>query len=207
MIPHMRNPIIYIVEDQPAVRFALGEMLSVLGREVQTYGSAGEFLLALDATRPSCLLADVRMPDMDGIELVRELARRSVGIPAVLVSGYADVRMAVEAMKAGAEDFIEKPCGDELTLAIERCIALATMRLSGGRSEDDLERRFRSLSPSETKVFDLVAEGRTCEEIAATIGKSPRTVEYYRAQIMSKMQADNIAVLVRQAVRLKRIAA
>jgi two-component system response regulator FixJ len=212
MIPHMCKPIIYIVEDQPAVCSALGEMLSVLGNKVETFGSAREFLVALDATdandatRPSCLLADVRMPDMDGIELVRELARRSVSIPAVLISGYADVRMAVEAIKAGAEDFIEKPCGDDLTLAIERCIALSTGLFSGRQPEDDLERRFRSLTPSEIKIFDLVAEGRTSEEIAATMGRSPRTVEGLRTQIMSKMQADDITVLVRQAVRLKRIA-
>jgi two-component system response regulator FixJ len=203
----MCKPIIYIVDDQLAVCSALGEMLSVLGNEVETFCSARDFLVALDATRPACLVADVRMPDMDGIELVRELARRSVGIPAVLMSGYADVRMAVEAIKAGAEDFIEKPGGDELTLTIERCLALAAEQFAGRQSRDDLERRFRSLTPSEIEVFDLVALGHTSQEIAATMSKSPRTVESYRTQIMDKMQAKDVTVLVRQAVKLKRVTA
>jgi two-component system response regulator FixJ len=204
---HMRKPIIYIVDDHLEVSSALRELLSVLGNEAEVFGSAREFLSAFDHTRPSCLLADVRMPDMDGIELVRELARGSVGTPAVLMSGYADVRMAVEAIKAGAEDFIEKPGGDELTSAIERCIALSTKLFTDRQLGDDLERRFRSLTPSEIQVFDLVAKGRTSEEIGAAMGKSPRTVDHHRTQIMNKMQADNISVLVRQAVRLKRIEA
>jgi two-component system, LuxR family, response regulator FixJ len=203
--PDMRKPIIYIVDDQLAVCSALREMLSVRGNEVEAFGSARNFLDAFDATRPACLVADVRMPDMDGIELVRELERNRVGIPAVLMSGYADVQMAVKAIKAGAEDFIEKPGGDELTLAIERCLALSTERFASRQSQDDLERRFRSLTPREVEVFDLVAQGRTSQEIAATIGKSPSTVDIYRIQIMAKMQADSIIVLVRQAVRLKRM--
>ena len=137
----MRDPIIYIVDDQRAVCSALREMLSVLGHEAEAFGSARDFLVALDATRPACLVADVRMPDMDGIELVRELVRRRLAVPTVLMSGYADVQMAVEAIKAGAEDLIEKPGSDELTLAIERCLTLSTEQFARRQSLDDVERK------------------------------------------------------------------
>jgi two-component system, LuxR family, response regulator FixJ len=204
---HMRKPVIYIVDDQLEVSSALRELLSVLGNEAEAFRSAREFLDAFDHTRPACLLADVRMPDMDGIELVRELARRSLEVPAVLMSGYADIDMAVKAIKAGAEDFVEKPGGDELTSAIERCVALSAERFAARQSGDDLERRFRFLTASEIEVFDLVAQGRTSQEIGTTLGRSARTVDSYRLRIMEKMQADSVAMLVRQAVRLKRIPA
>jgi two-component system, LuxR family, response regulator FixJ len=204
----MTRPIVYIVDDQPAICHALSEMLGVLGYEVETFASAQDFLAAFDPARPGCLVADVRMPGMDGIELMQELSRRSVRLPVVLISGHADVPMAVMAIKAGAEDFIEKPIDDkQLVAAINRCLAQAFESLAGRQTQEDLELKFRSMTPREVEVFDLVAQGCTSHAIASRLSISPRTVESYRVQIMDKMQAASVAVLVRQAIRLKRLTA
>ena len=204
----MTRPIVYIVDDQPAICHALGEMLGVLGYEVETFPSAQDFLAAFDPARPGCLVADVRMPGMDGIELMQELSRRSVRLPVVLISGHADVPMAVMAIKAGAEDFIEKPIDDkQLVAAINRCLAQAFESLAGRQTQEDLELKFKSMTPREVEVFDLVAQGCTSHAIASRLNISPRTVESYRVQIMDKMQAASVAVLVRQAIRLKRLTA
>lgn len=202
----MTKPTVYVVDDEPAVCHGLSELLSVLGYEVATFGSAQQFLRALEATRPGCLVADVRMPGMDGLELMQELARRSIRLPVVLISGHADVPMAVAAIKAGAEDFIEKPINDALLLAaINRCLAMAFEQLSNRQSTEEVERRFGQLTPREREVFDLVVEGYTSHAIAARLEISSRTVESYRVQIMEKMQAESVAVLVRQSIRLGRL--
>lgn len=202
----MTKPTIYIVDDQPAVCHGLREMLSVLGYEVETYGSARQFLKALDKSRPGCLVSDVRMPGMDGLELMQELARQSIRLPVVLISGHGDVPLAVAAIKAGAEDFIEKPLNDaQLVAAINRCLSKAFEQLSAQQSVGDLERRFNALTPREREVLDLVVEGCTSHAIASRLAISTRTVESYRVQIMDKMQAESIAVLVRQTIRLGRI--
>jgi two-component system, LuxR family, response regulator FixJ len=202
----MTKPTVYVVDDQPAVCHGLRELLSVLGYEVETYVSAQQFLKALDPSRPGCLVADVRMPGMDGMELMQELARRAIHLPVVLISGHADVPMAVAAIKAGAEDIIEKPINDaQLIAAINRCLATAFERLSNRQSTEDLERRFASLTRREREVFDLVVEGCTSHAIASRLEISSRTVESYRVQIMEKMQAESVAVLVRQSIRLGRL--
>ena len=202
----MTKPTVYVVDDQPAVCHGLREMLSVLGYEVETFGSAQQFLENLDAARPGCLVADVRLPGMDGLELMQELARRAIHLPVVLISGHADVPMVVAAIKAGAEDVIEKPINDaQLIAAINRCLAQAFDHLSNRRSIEDLERRFGALTPREREVFDLVVDGCTSHAIASRLAISSRTVESYRVQIMLKMQAESVAVLVRQSIRLGRL--
>jgi two-component system response regulator FixJ len=198
---------VYIIDDQQAVREALAEMLRLFGYSVESFASADAFLARVSAAPAGCIVADVRMPGMDGIELVRELARRRVALPVVLISGHADVPMAVAAIKAGAEDFIEKPIDDaHLLAAINRCLARALDSLSRDQSLDDLRERFERLTPRETEVMDLVVEGFTSQAIALRLGISQRTVESYRVQIMEKMQAESVAVLVRRAIRLGRIA-
>lgn len=204
----MSKPTVYIVDDQPAVCHGLREMLSVLGYEVETFVSARSFLDAYEQEpmRPGCLVADVRMPGMDGIELMRELSKRSITLPVVLISGHGDVPMAVRAIKAGAEDFIEKPIKDaQLIAAINRCFAQVFEQLAGRQSLEDLNRKFQALTPREVEVFDLVAQGCTSQAIAMRLGISPRTVESYRVQIMDKLEAPSVAVLVRQAIRLQRL--
>ena len=198
---------VFIIDDQESVRHALAEMLSVFGFEVETYESADAFLATLGREGAGCVVADVRMPGIDGIELVRELTRRNVALPVILISGHADVPMAVAGIKAGAEDFIEKPIDDrQLVAAINRGLARTFEQQVAKQSLDALGDSFSRLTPRQIEIFDLVANGFTSQAIAAKLEISIRTVESYRAQIMENMQAESVAVLVRQAIRLKRIA-
>ena len=145
------------------------------------------------------------MPGMDGIELVRECLRRGMATPVVLISGHADVPMAVAAIKAGAEDMIEKPIDDAaLVAAINRGLVRDLERRSQQASTEAVQSRFEQLTQREGEVFDLVVEGLTSPAIAGRLGISARTVESYRAKVMDKMQADSVAALVRQAVLLGR---
>ena len=202
----MAGPTIYIVDDQDSVRTALSEMLNVFGFETEIFDSADTFLSKMDPARPGCVVSDVRMPGTDGIELVRELAKRAANLPVVLISGHADVPMAVAAIKAGAEEFIEKPVDDtQLVAAINRGLARMHEQMTSSRSGDELRERFGRLTPRQTEIFDLVAEGFTSQSIADKLGISVRTVESYRAEIMEKMQAQSVAVLVRQAIKLGRV--
>jgi two-component system, LuxR family, response regulator FixJ len=197
---------VFVIDDQESVRHALAEMLGVFGFDVETYGSATSFLQSLAEPRIGCIIADVRMPGIDGIELVRELSRRGVDLPVVLISGHADVPMAVEGIKAGAEDFIEKPVDDRaLVAAINRGLARTLATQTGRKSHEQTEERFSRLTPRQVEIFDLVAEGFTSHAIADKLGIGIRTVESYRAQIMERMQAESVAVLVRQAIRLGRM--
>lgn len=202
----MSGSTIFVVDDQDAVRSALAEMLSVFGFRVETHPSAVAFLASYDPAWRGCVVADVRMPEMDGIELVRECGRRGIALPIILISGHADVPMAVEGIKAGAEDFIEKPVDDvQLVAAINRGLARALAQQDAHRSQEHLAVQFNRLTRRQAEIFDLVAEGFTSQAIAAKLDISSRTVESYRAVIMEKMQAESVAVLVRQAVRLGRI--
>jgi two-component system response regulator FixJ len=199
------GPTVFLIDDQKAVRDALGEMLSVFGFEVETYVSADSFL---NASRPQlgCIVADVRMPGTDGIELTRELARRNISLPVVLISGHGDIPMAVAAIKAGAEDFIEKPIDDvQLVAAINRGMARLFEQQSQQKSVEILAAQFARLTPRQVEIFDLVANGYTSQAIAAKLKISTRTVESYRAEIMQKMQAESVAILVRLAIRLGRV--
>lgn len=202
----MAGTAIYIVDDQESVRSALSEMLNVFGFETESFESADIFLQKLNPSRPACVVADVRMPGTDGIELVRQLNKRGVVLPVVLISGHADIPMAVAAIKAGAEEFIEKPVDDTLLVAaINRGLARMHESMNSSRSGDELRERFARLTPRQTEIFDHVAEGFTSQSIADKLGISVRTVESYRAEIMEKMQAQSVAVLVRQAIKLGRV--
>ena len=202
----MGSPKIAVVDDQETVRTALGDMLGVYGYAVDLFESAEAFLNASAGAEVGCVIADVRMPVMDGIELVREIQKRKLDVPVVLISGHADVPMAVSALKAGAQDFIEKPVDDvRLVAAINRAISGKFERQAATQAAREAEQRFERLTPREMEVFDLVAQGMTSQAIAARLGISGRTVESYRAQIMEKLQMDSIASIVRLAVRLKRV--
>ena len=199
----MAAPTIFLIDDHASVRDALGEMLSVFGYSVKAYESADAFLATVSKGEPGCIVADVKMPGTDGIGLVRELARRGIAMPVVLISGHADVPMAVDAIKSGAQDFIEKPVDDrQLVAAINRALARRDLQ----KSPSGIDARFARLTPRQIEIFDLVVEGFTSHAIAAKLNISVRTVESYRAEVMEKMQAESIAGLVRQAIRLGRIA-
>lgn len=202
----MPKPTVFVIDDQEAVRQALGEMLNVFGYAVETFETADLFLQKLDPSRSGCVVADVRMPGIDGIGLTRELARRKITLPVILISGHADVPMAVAAIKAGAEDFIEKPIDDShLVAAINRGLARAFEHRDMQRSCAELSSNFGRLTPREVEIFDLIVQGFTSPAVAAKLKLSPRTVDSYRAQVMEKMKAESVAVLVRQAIRLGRI--
>jgi two-component system response regulator FixJ len=203
----MSGPSVFLIDDDEAVRRALSEMLRVFGYTVETFVSAGEFLDRLGTAGSGCVVADVCMPGMNGIELVRDMASRGSSLPVVIITGHGDVPMAVEAIKAGAEDFIEKPVDDRQLVAainrgIDRCLSAQRQR----EDVHDMEQRFARLTPREVEVFDHVVKGYTNQAIAMSLGISARTVESYRLQVMEKMGAHSVAALVRDAVRLGRIA-
>lgn len=202
----MTGSSIFLIDDEEAVRRALSEMLRVFGYTVETFASARQFLDRLGTAGPGCVVADVCMPGMDGIELVREMAFCGSLLPVVIITGHGDVPMAVEAIKAGAEDFIEKPVDDRQLVAainrgIDRCLSAQRQR----ENVHDLEQRFARLTPREVEVFDHVVKGYTNQAIAMNLGISTRTVESYRLQVMEKMGAQSVAALVRDALRLGRI--
>jgi two-component system response regulator FixJ len=203
----MTSRSVTIIDDHASVRHALGEMLSVFGFETEQFDSAVAFLGASHRHQPGCIVADVRMPGMDGIELVQELKRRNLPVPVVLISGHANVVMAVAAIKAGAQDFIEKPVDDvQLVAAINRSLAVSAAGSDRLASQAELRDRFDRLTPRQAEVFDLVVQGYSSQAISSRLLLSTRTVESYRAAIMEKMQAESVAVLVRQAIRIGRIA-
>ena len=200
------SPTVFVVDDHASVREALSEMLSVFGYAVETYQSADAFLRTLDRRGEGCVVADVKMPGIDGISLVRELARRNVALPVILISGHADVPMAVAAIKAGAEDFIEKPVDDtQLVAAINRVLGRRLEQQDHLKLQGVLGDRFARLTPRQVEIFDLVVEGFTSYAISVRLKLSVRTVESYRAEVMEKMQAESVAALVRQAIRLGRV--
>jgi two-component system, LuxR family, response regulator FixJ len=202
----LSEPTVFIIDDQKAVRDSLCEMLSVFGFKVEAYASADSFLAVVRNAQVGCVVADVRMPGTDGVALVRELTHRKIRLPVVLISGHADVPMAVAGIKAGAEDFIEKPIDDtQLVAAINRGLTRTFSEQFKQEASDYLSAQFARLTPRQVQIFDLVAQGLTSQAIAARLDISTRTVESYRVQVMEKMQAESVAVLVRQAIRLGRI--
>lgn len=193
------EPLVHVVDDEAAIRESLAMLLRSVGLASRAYGGAQEFL---DAWRPQgaeCLVCDVRMPGMSGLELQEALSARNARLPVVLITGHGDVAMAVRAMKAGASDFIEKPFNDQVLLdAVNRALARARDGQGVGRAE--VEARLETLTPREREVLLLVAEGRPNKVVATRLGLSTRTVEVHRAKVMEKMQARSLAELVRMAI-------
>ncbi len=192
---------VYIVDDDEPIRDSLGLQLETAGFAVRSFGSAQGFLDAAPGLAPGCLVSDVRMPDMDGLELLRLLAERAMPFVVVVMTGYADVPVAVRAMKAGAVDFVEKPFTEE---AILDSIALAQQRLARSREETEAGEAARArlalLTERERQVLEGLAAGLPNKTVAYDLGISPRTVEVHRARIMEKMQARNLSHLVRLAL-------
>jgi two-component system response regulator FixJ len=193
------NPLVHIVDDDEAVRNSLAFMLGSAGLSVRLYESARAFLDLLDPSAHGCLVTDVRMPDMTGIELLAEIKAKAPYLPAIVITGHGDIPLAVEAMKAGAVDFIEKPFEDEVLLkAVEA--ALKKIDGDGEAQIQEVFSRLASLSERERQVLEGLVAGQANKVIAAARGISPRTVEVYRANVMTKMQAKSLSELVRMAV-------
>lgn len=195
--------IIHIVDDEAPVRASLAFLLMSSGYAVKAHESGEAFLAALTEPAKTCLVTDLRMPEMNGVELLEEISRRGIEIPSVVVTGHGDVPMAVAAMKAGATDFIEKPFADDVIIAaIERACAIADARQSGPSSAVVSE-RVNQLTAREREILKGIVAGLPNKTIAYDLDISPRTVEVHRANIMSKMQARSLPDLVRMTLGLK----
>jgi two-component system response regulator FixJ len=193
--------IVHIVDDEEAVRKSLAFLLTMNGFAVRVHNSATEFLAAAPGIRNGCLVTDLRMPDMSGVELLRSLQAAQAMIPSIVITGHGDVPMAVEAMKAGALDFIEKPFSEDVLL---EAIGRAAARLSQTPIETDdaaaIQTRLDHLSERERQVLSGVVAGLPNKTIAYDLDISPRTVEVHRANVMAKMGAKNLPELVRMAI-------
>lgn len=197
----MSKPVVHVIDDDEAMRESLAFLLETSGLAPRTYESAAAFLDQLDPSQPGVIVTDVRMPEMNGLELVRRLKSRDVGLPIVMITGHGDVPLAVEAMKAGVVDFLEKPFEEDSLLA-----AIRAAMADGAKADEDHAERERmkqvleSLSPREHEVLDGVVEGKLNKVIAHELGISPRTVEVYRANVMSKTGARGLSELVRMVM-------
>lgn len=192
---------VFIVDDDTAVRDSLRALLESAGLEVEDYDSATAFLAAAAPGQGVCLVADIRMPDMDGLSLQEELVRRNVGLPVIVVTGHGDVPLAVRAMKAGAIDFIEKPYDDEQLLAsVGRARDMSVNQRAEASVVQEAAERIAALTPREREVLEHLVAGRPNKVIAHELGISPRTVEIHRAHLMEKMQARSLSDLVRLAL-------
>jgi two-component system response regulator FixJ len=197
----MTDIVVHIVDDEESVRSSLAFLLSTAGFAVRTHLSATAFLEHAPNVRNGCLITDLRMPDMSGVELLRRLREAGAMLPALVITGHGDVQMAVEAMKNGALDFIEKPFSDDVLIdSIRRAVELATTQVKNEAALEATRQRLSSLSERETQVLKGVVAGQANKTIAYELGISPRTVEVYRAGLMAKMQARSLPDLVRMVM-------
>lgn len=197
------SPLVCIVEDDTSMREALSVLLCTTGFEVLAYPSAEEFLAEMNCSRPHCLLADVRLPGMDGIALYRHLVSLGTDPTVLIITGHGDVPMAVAALKEGVVDFVEKPFDaaillDSLREASRRAIASHHSKIATAETRQ----RILALSPRERDILELLIGGNPNKVVAATLGISVRTVEHHRAHIMEKMQARSLSHLVRMALAI-----
>ena len=195
------DAVTHVIDDDEAVRQSIAFLLRSANIDVKVYDSAVAFLAALPAIKSGCVVTDVRMPEMSGIDLLRKLKEMQVTLPVIVITGHGDVPLAVEAMKAGAADFIEKPFDDEAILAAIRT-ALAASQSGGEKSAEraEIEERLNSLSQRERQVLEGLVAGHPNKIIAYNLNISPRTVEIYRANVMNKMKASSLSDLVRMAL-------
>ncbi|MDO9597625.1 MAG: response regulator transcription factor [Azoarcus sp.] len=199
---------IYIVDDDEALRDSLVWMLESSGYTVAAFDSAEAFLAAWRESMSGCLVLDVRMPGMSGLELFEELGRRRFSLPVIFITGHGDVPMAVSALKKGAADFIEKPFGDqEMLRLVEQCLEQERSSRSKRKLEADTVRRLDHLTQREREVLDLIILGKLNKQIADVLGISIKTVEVHRARVMEKMGAHSLAELVQHVVTVEPTAA
>lgn len=197
----MSEPVVHVIDDDEGMRRSLAFLLKSAGLSAKTYESATDFLTQLPAVEAGCIVTDVRMPQMSGLDLARLLKERQIAHPIIMITGHGDVPLAVEAMKAGVVDFLEKPFDDEMLIGAIRT-ALAPHPAPGGRSEqaDRHAEMIAQLSPRERDVLRGVLAGKPNKIIAFDLGISPRTVEVYRANVMTKSGAGSLSELVRMAL-------
>ncbi len=198
-----RKPVIYLVDDDEGMRRALSVLMTTVGYNAVAFARPGEFLAKFDPDQHGCLVLDVRMPEMSGLEVQQQLNRSGALVPVILITGHGDIPMAVQAMKDGAFDFLQKPFRDqELLDRINAALKQDAENRATVEQQADLRRRAESLTPRELEVMNLVVDGKANKVIAIDLGLSERTVEIHRANVMEKMGARSVAHLVKMQLKL-----
>ena len=200
------EPTIHVIDDDEAVRDSLAFLLEAAELKVAAHESADLFLEQAHAMVDGCIITDIRMPGMNGLELVKRLRAQGSQIPVIVITGHGDVPLAVEAMRAGVLDFIEKPFSDQTILgAVRRAIDLSHDKAEETSERNEIAQRLASLSGRERQVLDGLVAGQANKVVAQALGISPRTVEVYRANVMTKMKASSLSDLVRMTLSAGRI--
>ena len=196
-------PIVFVVDDESAVGVSIKRLLHSVGLEARHFTSASEFLRAKRPDAPGCLVLDVRLPDLSGLDLQQELAKANVDLPVIFVTGHADIPMTVRAMKAGAVEFLTKPFREQdLLEAVQRAISRHRQTREQHASMRILQSRYDLLTPREREVYPLVASGLLNKQVAAELNASEKTIKVHRGQLMQKMEAHSLSDLIRMAEQL-----
>ena len=200
----MDNEIVSVIDDDDDVRKALQLLLQSVGLNVNTFSSAQEYLDQFDVKQPGCLIVDVRMPGMSGLELQQQLSQEKIHPPIIIVTGHGDIAMAVKAVQAGAVDFIEKPFNNQNMLdVVHRAIEVDSQNRGVASTQIEVEEKYQSLTPREKEVMKKVVEGLRNKVIALELNVTQSTVEAHRAKVMEKMKADSLSNLMRMAIALE----